>query len=86
MALCWVVRSDGSGVGTPVYVDGNYIDIAGAIGTPFRTETGMNTFETIDTGLIVTWQKTSVIITAPDNAGSNPVLVTLNPVPRVPTA
>ena len=83
MALCWVkvVRSDGGGIGTPVYVDGNYIDIAGAVGTPFRTETGLNTFETIDANFIVTWQRTSVIIASPGNAGSNPVLVTLNSVP-----
>ena len=53
MALCWVkvVRSDGGGISDSVYVDGNYADIAGAIGTPFRTETGQNTFETLDAGL-----------------------------------
>ncbi|HSY89113.1 MAG TPA: hypothetical protein VLA85_21295 [Verrucomicrobiae bacterium] len=81
MALCWVkvIRSDGGGISDSVYVDGNYADIAGAIGTPFRTETGQNTFETLDAGLAVTWQKTLVIKKPPDNQGSNPVLVTLDP-------
>jgi hypothetical protein len=81
MALCWVkvVRSDGGGISDSVYVDGNYVDIAGAIGTPFRTETGLNTFETLDPSEIVTWQKTVVIKKLPDNEGANPVLVTLDP-------
>jgi hypothetical protein len=81
MALCWVkvVRSDGGGISDSVYVDGNYVDIAGAIGTPFRTETGLNTFETLDSNEIVTWQKTVVIKKLPDNEGANPVLVTLDP-------
>ena len=81
MALCWVkvVRSDGGGVSDSVYVDGNYVDIAGAIGTPFRTETGLNTFETLDADLTVTWQKTTVIKKPPGNEGADPVVVTLDP-------
>jgi hypothetical protein len=81
MALCWVkvLRSDGGGISDSVYVDGNYVDIAGAIGTPFRTETGLNTFETLDPNQIVTWQKTVVIKKLPGNEGADPVLVTLDP-------
>jgi len=81
MALCWVkvLRSDGGGISDAVYVDGNYADIAGAIGTPFRTETGQNTFETLDANQLVTWQKTLVIKKPPGNAGANPVVVTLDP-------
>ena len=81
MALCWVkvLRSDGGGISDPVYVDGNYVDIAGAIGTPFRTETGLNTFETLDPNQIVTWQKTLVIKKPPGNEGGDSVLVTLDP-------
>jgi hypothetical protein len=83
MALSWVkvVRSDGGGIGDWIYVDGNYVDIAGAIGTPFRTETGQNTFETLGPGLLVTWRKTQVIDHPDGNAGGNPLLVTLDPVP-----
>jgi hypothetical protein len=81
MALCWVkvLRRDDGGISDSVYVDGNYVDIAGAIGTPFRTETGLNTFETLDAGLAVTWQKTTVIKKPPDNEGANPVVVILDP-------
>ena len=81
MALCWVkvVRSDGGGISDAVYVDGNYADIAGAIGPPFRTETGQHTFETLDPGLAVTWQKTLAIKKPPGNEGANPVPVTLDP-------
>lgn len=81
MALCWVkvLRSDGGGIGDRVYVDGNYVDIAGAVGTPFRTETGLNTFETLGADSAVTWQKTQVIARPSDNSGANPVPVTLSP-------
>ena len=83
MALSWVkvVRSDSAGVGEPVYVNGNYVDIAGAIGTPFRTETGQDTFETLGPGLVVTWRKTQIIDKPPENAGGNAVPVILDPVP-----
>ncbi len=81
MALCWVkvLRSDGGGISDSVYVDGNYADIAGAIGTPFRTATGQNSFETLGPGLVVTWEKTLVIKKPPGNEGANPVVVTLDP-------
>ena len=71
MADCWVrvVRRDGGGIGENVYVDGNYVDPAGAIGTPFVTDTGKHTFETIDTDERPTWQKTQTVASLPATAG-----------------
>ena len=43
MALSWV-KVTGATTGRDVFVNGNFIDAAGGIGTPFRVETGMNTF------------------------------------------
>jgi hypothetical protein len=83
MALAWVkvVRSDGGGAGDDVYVDGNYVDAAGVLGTPFRTQTGQNTFETADPAWTITWQKTIVVDKPAGNAKADPVLVTLDPAP-----
>jgi hypothetical protein len=81
MALTWVkvVRSDSGGTGQNVYVDGNYVDAAGVVGTPLRTSTGQNTFETVDADLEPMWAKTIVIDKPASNARSNPVIVTLEP-------
>jgi hypothetical protein len=59
MADCWVraVRSAGGGRGDQVFVDGNYMDPAGVIGTPFVTDTGQHTFETVDAAQQPTWRK-----------------------------
>ncbi len=83
MAIAWVkvVRSDGLGAGDEVYVDGNYVDAAGVLATPFRTATGQSTFETADGDWNITWQKTIVVDKPPGNAKGNPVLVTLDPAP-----
>jgi hypothetical protein len=81
MADCWVraVRSDGGGRGDQVFVDGNYVDSAGVIGTPFVTDTGQHTFETINAAQQPTWQKTQVINRPPGNSVQHPVAVILAP-------
>jgi hypothetical protein len=80
MADCWVrvVRSDGGG-GERVFIDGNYVDPAGVIGTPFVTDTGQHTFETIDTAERPTWQRTQTIDRPPGNSARHPVAVILAP-------
>jgi hypothetical protein len=82
MADCWVrvVWSDGGGIGEPVFIDGNYVDSAGFIGTRFVTDTGQHTFETIDAGERPTWQRTQTIDQPPGNSAQHPVAVVLAPV------
>ena len=81
MADAWVrvVRRDGGGVGEQVFMDGNYIETAAVIGTPFETETGKHTFETIDADQRPTWQKTQTINRPPGYTRGDPVVVTLAP-------
>jgi hypothetical protein len=81
MADCWVraVRSAGGGRGDQVFVDGNYVDPAGVIGTPFVTDTGQHTFETVDAAQQPTWRKTQVINRPPGNSEQHPVAVVLAP-------
>ncbi len=43
MALSWV-KVIGAENHREVFVNGNFIDAAGTINTPFRVETGMNSF------------------------------------------
>lgn len=59
METSWVnvKRSDGGGVGNKIYVNGNYVDVAGLVGTPFEVETGDNIFETLDLNKKVDWYK-----------------------------
>jgi len=84
MPLSWVkvVRSDGGGSGDNVYVDANYVDVAGFIGQPLATDSGQHTFETLDANDRPAWRKKTTIDPPPDNSQSNPVLVTLAPVQR----
>jgi hypothetical protein len=91
MATCWVkvVRSDGGGVGDDVFVNANFVDAAGIVGTAFRTETGQDTFETLDANGQPNWRKVQTVDRLPGNRKSNPVLVTLEliaPIPPVPPA
>jgi hypothetical protein len=81
MADAWVrvVRSDGGGGGDGVFVDGNYVDAAGVIGTSFVTDTGQHTFETIDAAERPTWHKTQSIGQPPGNSRNRPVVVILEP-------
>jgi len=45
MALSWVkVVGAPSDDGRDVFVNGNFVDPAGSVGTPFRVETGQDTF------------------------------------------
>jgi len=83
MARSWVVveRSDGDGIGDNVYVNGNYADVAGFIGTPFMTETGNNIFETLSFDNEITWRKWQLIgFPAPGNTEENPAIVLMHPV------
>jgi hypothetical protein len=63
METSWinVKRSDGEGVGNKVYVNGNYADTAGFVGTPFEVETGDDIFETLDSNKKVDWRKRQTI-------------------------
>jgi len=81
MADCWVrvVRRDGGGIGENVYVDSNYVDPAGVIGTPFVTDTGQHTFETIDAAQRPTWHRTQTVECPPGNSRDHPVIVILEP-------
>jgi hypothetical protein len=82
MADSWVrvVRSDGGGAGAEIFVDENYGDAAGVIGTAFVTDTGQHTFETIDAAGQPTWQTTQTIDRPPGNSEQHPVTVVLAPV------
>jgi hypothetical protein len=81
MADSWVrvVRSDGGGAGFAVFIDENYADAAGAIGTAFVTDTGQHTFETVDGAGQPTWQTTQIIDRPPGNSELQPVTVVLAP-------
>jgi hypothetical protein len=81
MAMTWVkvVRSDDGGVGDDLYMDGNYVDKAGKIGTPLRTQTGEHTFETVDGNSKPLWSKIETVDKPHDNAKTHPVVVTLEP-------
>ena len=75
-----VARNDGAGAGDSVFVNGNYFDIAGFVGTAFETITGRDTFETLDADGYPIWRKTQDIVPPADNSEANPVAVTLEPV------
>jgi len=81
MADSWVrvVRSDGGGTGSAVFIDENYGDAAGAIGTALVIDTGQHTFQTIDAAEQPTWQKTQTIDQPPGNGELHPVTVVLDP-------
>ena len=72
-------RSDGGGIGNDVYVNGNYTQAAGVVGTSFLVETGGNIFETLAADLSIDWAATATIARPPDNSRDHPVLVTLQP-------
>ena len=88
MALSWVkvVRSDGTGEGVDVFVNGNFVDAAGTIGAAFRTETGQCTFETLDATPAPDWRKVATIDRPPGNSKNKPILVTLELIAPVPPA
>ena len=75
-----VVRNDGGGAGDSVYVNTNYFDIAGFIGTAFVTETGKDIFETLDSNGFPIWRKELVVTEPAGNTKDNPVSVTLEPI------
>jgi hypothetical protein len=87
MASCWVkiVRSDGGGAGDKVYVNANYLDSAGTIAKPFKTETGQSTFETLAAPpppVRPSWRKTITLeLPPPGDSAENAVEVQLDPVP-----
>ena len=84
MPLSWVkvVRSDGGGAGENVYIDANYVDVAGFVGQPLATDSGQHTFETLDADNRPAWRKKMTIDPPPDNSQNNPIPVTLAPVRR----
>jgi hypothetical protein len=82
MAETWVrvERADGGGQGDSVFIDANYVDAAGFVGTALRTETGQHTFETLDGGTTVAWRAVESVAAPLGNSEANPVPVTLQPV------
>jgi hypothetical protein len=82
MALSWVnvVRSDGGGESYAVYVDANYVDAAGLVGKPFKTETGQHTFETLDPDQKPNWRKLQTIGRSRTNRKKTPIVVILEAV------
>ena len=61
-----------------VFVNGQYAGPAGKIDVPFRVETGLNTFETLDAGSIPDWSADAVITVG--HTQTNPQIVVLEPV------
>ena len=86
MPLSWVkvVRNDGGGGGDNLYVDANYVDVAGFVGQPLATDTGQHRFETLDADDRPAWRRVATIDPPPGNSRDDPVLVTLLPVRRRP--
>ena len=84
MPLSWVkvLRSDGCGTSDNIYIDANYVDVAGFVGQPLATDSGQHTFETLDAGDKPAWRKKTTIDPPPDNSQDNPISVTLVPVRR----
>lgn len=75
-----VERSDGGGFGDSYYVEGNYQQAAGTVGTPAQSGTGSITFETLDPSGNPNWSANADIEDTPGNSRSHPVRVTLQPV------
>jgi hypothetical protein len=84
MPLSWVkvVRNDGGGTGDSIFIDANYVDVAGFVGQPLATDSGQHTFETLDAGGKPAWRKVATIDPPPGSGQDDPVLVTLMPVRR----
>jgi hypothetical protein len=79
MAQSWVkvVRDDGGGLGDAIFIDENYGDAGGFVGTAFETDTGKHTFETLDAGGLPAWSADQVIGRPAGNSEQHPVVVTL---------
>ena len=86
MPLSWVkvVRSDGGGTGDDVYIDANYVDVAGFVGQALATDSGQHTFETLGDGGKPAWRKVATIDPPPGESRDDPALVTLARVRRRP--
>ena len=82
MAMSWVkvVRRDAKGIGKDVFIDVELVEPAGVVGTPFETDTGDHTFQTLGPGNIPDWQALQTIDKPPGNSEQHPVAVILDPV------
>jgi len=82
MAMTWVsvVRSDGGGVGDEFFIDGNFAERGGRLGTPFHTNSGQHTFQVVDAKFTPLFEKTQVVLKTENNSDDNPIIVTLEPV------
>jgi len=82
MARCWVkvARSDDGGSGDPFYIDGNYVDVAGRIGTPIKVRTGSRLFEIFGPDDQIAWHVRRVCRRSRNNSETNPIIVILEPV------
>lgn len=82
MALCWVIveRSDGGGIDEPFYIDGNYVDVAGHVGTPLKVRTGSRLFEAFNADDEIAWHKRQTCKRSKDNSENDPLPVILEPI------
>ena len=82
MALVWVTveRSDGGGSGDPFFIDGNYVDVAGHLGTPIKVRTGSRLFEIFGPGDQIAWHVRQVCKRSRNNSETNPIIVILEPI------
>jgi hypothetical protein len=81
MALVWVTvaRSDGGGGGDAFFIDGNYVDIAGHLGTPIKLRTGSRLFEIFGPDDEIAWQARHICRRSRHNSETNPIVVILEP-------
>jgi hypothetical protein len=85
MSWVKVVRRDAEGIGNDVFIDVQLVDPAGVVGTPFQTDTGDHTFQTLGPGNIPDWQTLQTIDKPPGNSKQRPVAVILDRLPAAPT-
>jgi len=78
MALSWVkVVGAPADSGRDVFVNGNFVDPAGLVGTPFRVETGQDTFALLNPDLSVDRSVTVVVDLHPKK--TDPQIVEMPP-------
>jgi hypothetical protein len=83
MALSWV-KVSGAKNGRDIFVNGNFIDAAGTVGTPFRVETGMNTFALLKPDKSVERSVNAVVELHGDKGDPQVVNIGAGPAPAAP--
>jgi hypothetical protein len=80
--MSWV-KVIGAAIGREVFVNGNHVDAAGFIGTPFEVDAGLDTFELLTLGGTVE-QSVGVVI-ADQGSPQNPQIVNMSSAPAAKT-